>query len=97
MQQNNLIERTKAVNEENYFELINNINLASSINNYEKLDNLLWLIGKLSKVSYSILMNKAKYLKLIESEEIKIELQKPENKMSSAKNEVFRNYIKKTL
>ena len=42
-------------------------------------------------------MNKAKYLKLIESDEIKIELQKPENKMSSAKNEVFRNYIKKTL
>ena len=52
LQQNNLIERTKAVNEENYFELINNINLVSSINNYEKLDNLLWLIGKLSKVSY---------------------------------------------
>jgi hypothetical protein len=94
LQNSNIIEHTKKVNEKNYFELINHLNAVSNINNYEKLDNLLWLIGKLSKGSFAILMNMDKYLELIERKEIKTKLLKSENKKSSAKDEIIRSYIK---
>ncbi|WP_417873978.1 hypothetical protein [Xanthomarina gelatinilytica] len=39
-------------------------------------------------------MNKEKYLRLIETKEIKSALKKPDNKKSSSKDEVMRSYIK---
>tara|TARA_R110000868_G_scaffold136272_1_gene349172 strand:- start:1705 stop:2508 length:804 start_codon:yes stop_codon:yes gene_type:complete len=95
LQNNNTIVNKAKVNERNYFELINQLNIESKINNYEKLDNLLWLIGKLSKGSFAILMDMNKYLELIDSKEIKTELIKTGNKKSSAKDEIIRDYIKK--
>jgi len=94
LQKSNLIVNNETLNEQNYFELINHLNENSNIKNYEQLDNLLWLIGKLSKGSFAILMDMNKYLELINTKEIKNELLKPINNKSSAKDEIIRNYIK---
>jgi hypothetical protein len=94
LQNSNLILNTEPVKEQNYFQCVKELNSVTSINNYEKLDNLLWLIGKLSNGSFAILMDMNKYFELINTEEIKVELLKPENKKSSAKDEIIRAYIK---
>ncbi|MEB8328323.1 hypothetical protein OO009_03070 [Flavobacteriaceae bacterium KMM 6897] len=52
---------SSSINEINYFTKIISLKYSSNIHSFEKLDNLLWLIGKISKGSFSILMNKEKY------------------------------------
>jgi len=94
LKKNNLIISKTTIKEKNYFAYMKQLNSDTNINSYEKLDNLLWLIGKLSKGSFGILMDKEKYLRLIENNEIKADLKKPENKKSSAKDEIIRSYIK---
>jgi hypothetical protein len=94
LQNSNIIEDSKTVNEYNYFEYVKNFNVISNINNYEKLDNLLWLMGKISKGSFTILMDINKYLELINIKEVRLELLKHVNKKSSEKDEIIRNYIK---
>ncbi len=91
---NGLFADNYVVNEENYFTTIKEVNRISGINNYEKLDNLLWLIGKLHKGSFAILMDMNKYLKLIDSKEIKAQLAHSINKKSHKKDEIIRSYIK---
>lgn len=49
----------------NYFECLINLSKISGINNFEQLDNLLWLYGKLKGGSFSLILNKDKYLKLV--------------------------------
>ena len=78
----------------NYFGQMKQLNSDTNINSFENLDNLLWLVGKLSKGSFGILMNKEKYLSLISSKGINSELKNQENKKSLAKNEIIRDYIK---
>lgn len=56
-----LLTNGKTLNEDNYFKSINELNKASGINNYEKLDNLIWLLGKIKSGSFSILMDMNKY------------------------------------
>ena len=95
LKKNGLLTTKIAIKEENYFTYLNRLNSGSNINNYEKLDNLLWLIGKLSKGSFGILMDKEKYLKLVNTSDIKDDFKKEANKKSSSKDEVIRGYIKK--
>lgn len=52
---------SKALTEDNYFELMISLNQSSTIKHFEKLDNLLWLLGKIKEGSFSILMDKSKY------------------------------------
>lgn len=67
LQNGNYINNNNSINEHNFYSLIKELNINSNINNYEKLDNLLWLIGKLSKGSFAILMTKQKYESLIKT------------------------------
>lgn len=52
---------SKALTDDNYFELMIALNQSSTIKDFEKLDNLLWLLGKIKEGSFSILMDKSKY------------------------------------
>ena len=60
LKKNNYID-TKALTDDNYFELMIALNQPSTINDFEKLVNLLWLLGKIKEGSFSILMDKPKY------------------------------------
>jgi len=58
---------------------------------FEKLDNLLWLTGKLLRGSFSILMNKEKYEKLT------ADLNFPKKCKSKEVDNLIRDYIKKNF
>ena len=62
-----LLNNGKAINETNYFVAIKELNKTSGINNYEKLDNLMWLLGKIKSGSFSILMDIEKYRTITEN------------------------------
>lgn len=49
----------------NFFKEIKKLNENSGILDYDKLDNLLWLIGKMTEGSFSLILSKDKYLELI--------------------------------
>lgn len=89
LKKNGLIETKIAINEDNYFDYIKQLNSVTNINDYEKLDNLLWLIGKLSKGSFSILMNKSKYESLIKDLSVQLK-----NVKSKQKDNLIRQHIK---
>jgi hypothetical protein len=48
-----------------YFKNIIDLNESSNIKNYDKLDNFLWLIGKVKNGNYSLIVNKKDYKKMI--------------------------------
>lgn len=87
------------INEENYFTSLKHLNNISDINDFEKLDNLLWLLGKLKKGSFSIIMDIDKYLEITSIEEIKcqFDLVNSSNKKNKSvlKDGIIRNYIGK--
>ena len=89
LKKNGLIRTQKAINEENYFACIKQLNLDTKINNYEKLDNLLWLIGKLSKGSFAILMTKETYENIVT-----VLSKKLTNTNSQQKDDIIRKHIK---
>ncbi|WP_339895396.1 hypothetical protein [uncultured Algibacter sp.] len=89
LKKNRLITTKITINEENYFGYLKQLNLDTNINNYEKLDNLLWLLGKLSKGSFAILMNKDKYESLIKNLSVKLKSVK-----SKQKDNLIRKHIK---
>ena len=89
LKKNSFIRTEIAINEDNYFDYIKHLNSVTNINDYEKLDNLLWLIGKLSKGSFSILMNKSKYESLIKDLSVKLKSVK-----SKQKDNLIRQHIK---
>jgi len=99
LQKNNILAGFDNINETNYFECINKLNSKSEIENYEKLDNLLWLIGKLQKGSFSLLVNKEQYLQIINLSDIKNNLSgiKSEEKDLIIREEVRNNYFKTNL
>ena len=63
---------------ENYFEKISKLNGISEINDFDKLDNLLWLMGKIKRGSFSLILNKNKYLELVNPIEFEEELKSKE-------------------
>ena len=89
LKKNSFIRTKIAINEDSYFDYIKHLNSVTNINDYEKLDNLLWLIGKLSKGSFSILMNKSKYESLIKDLSVKLKSVK-----SKQKDNLIRQHIK---
>lgn len=54
------------VNIVDYFTKINELNKNSTIEDYNKLDNLLWLIGKIDKGSFSSILGRKDYELLVE-------------------------------
>jgi len=44
-----------------FLESINELNTKSGINNYEKLDNFLWLLGKVNEKSFSLILDEKEY------------------------------------
>lgn len=83
-----LLTNGKKINEDNYFSAIKELNTTSGINNYEKLDNLMWLVGKIRSGSFSILMDINKYKTITENINF-------HNKDTSIqKDERIRDYIK---
>lgn len=54
-----------------YFDNLRQLNCVTTINDFNKLDNLLWLIGKLTEGSLSLILNKQCYLKLMGKIKIK--------------------------
>ncbi len=89
LKKNSLITTINKINEDNYFNCLKQLNIATNINNYEKLDNLLWLLGKLSKGSFAVLMTKKKYENLVE--DLSAQLKNIESKQ---KDNLIRQHIK---
>jgi hypothetical protein len=85
---------SKALTDDNYFELMISLNKSSIINNFEKLDNLLWLLGKIKEGSFSILMDKSKYETIAKQVDFSKAVRK-KNKLASsqAKDNVIREHI----
>ena len=50
-----------------YFNKIKNLNEITGINDYDVLDNFLWLYGKLTQGSFSLILKKENYLELVNS------------------------------
>lgn len=89
LKKNSLITTKTTINEDNYFDYIKHLNSVTNINDYEKLDNLLWLLGKLSKGSFAILMTKEKYESLV------VDLNEQLNYVESKqKDNLIRQHIK---
>ena len=72
----------------NYFELMIALNKSSSINDFEKLDNLLWLLGKIKEGSFSILMDKSKYETIVKQVDFSKAVK------SQDKDRAIREYVK---
>lgn len=87
LQKNNYIP-VKSLNQYNYFDLMIKLNKSSGINDFEKLDNLLWLLGKITEGSFSILMDKSKYEAIVGQLKFNKET-------SQQKDNAIREYIKK--
>ncbi|KAB1155308.1 hypothetical protein F7018_12605 [Tenacibaculum aiptasiae] len=87
----------KRMKQNNYFENIIQLNEATNICDFEKLDNLLWLLGKLKKGSFSILMDIDKYQKITSIEKIQSQFNSIKNgnskNKSRLKDNVIRDYI----
>ena len=62
---NNLVQSDEAITTDNYFYKIILLKNAYKIETFEKLDNLLWLIGKVKNESFSFLFDIKKYKELI--------------------------------
>ena len=79
---------SKALTDDNYFELMLALNQSSTIKDFEKLDNLLWLLGKIKEGSFSILMDKSKYETIVKQVDFSKALK------SQDKDKAIRDYIK---
>lgn len=66
----NVIPMSKPKSIDSYFAYISDFNKKSNINSYNKLDNLCWFYGKVSEGSFSLLITKEKYIKLISYSDI---------------------------
>lgn len=73
-----------------YFHALKILNQKSGINNFNELDNFLWLYGKLSKGSFSLILNKNDYLSLVK------DIKFTKDKSSDIDNEI-REYIKENI
>lgn len=74
-----------------YFENIKEFKKISKIDTYDKLDNLLWLIGKITNGSLSLILNKKRYLKLVSKLKI------PDDKKDEDPNDLVKEHIRKNI
>lgn len=84
---NNDYITSQALTDDNYFELMIALNQTSSIKDFEKLDNLLWLLGKIKEGSFSILMDKSKYETIVKQVDFSKSVK------SQEKDKAIRRYI----
>jgi len=73
-----------------YFQDIIKFNKESQINDFNKLDNMCWLFGKIKRGSFSLIIDKIKYLELIEPIDLK-------NKKSDKIDEAIKEHIAKKM
>lgn len=93
LKNNNYIS-SKALTDDNYFELMIALYKSSNIKDFEKLDNLLWLLGKIKEGSFSILMDKSKYKTIVKQVDFsKAVRKKDKSATSKAKDNVIREHI----
>ena len=78
---------SKALTDDNYFELMITLNQTSTIKDFEKLDNLLCLLGKIKEGSFSILMDKSKYETIVKQVDFSKAVK------SQEKDKAIRKYI----
>lgn len=93
---NNNYITSKALTDDNYFELMIALNQSSNIKNFEKLDNLLWLLGKIKEGSFSILMDKSKYETIVKQVDFSKAV-KSKEKDKAIRNFIQDNYKKSNL
>lgn len=74
-----------------YISDMKQLNVKSGICDYNRLDNLLWLIGKINRGNYSLLLPKDKYLNLVTK--FKIDRETKSNKI----DEKIFNHIKDNI
>ena len=74
-----------------YFENLKHLNSITATNDFNKLDNLLWLFGKLTEGSLSLIINKQNYLQLVDKINIK------KGTESKLVDTIIRKYIKENI
>jgi len=74
-----------------FFKRISELNERSNIKDYDKLDNLLWLYGKIKEGSFSLILSKQVYLRLIPNIDFN------GVKKSREKDDRIREYIKRNI
>lgn len=73
-----------------YFDALKELNKKSEINNFNELDNFLWLYGKLIEGSFSLILDKNGYLSLVKNIKFK------KSKSTDIDDEI-REYIKENI
>lgn len=63
----------------------------SNISNYNKLDNLLWLIGKINRGNYSLILDKEKYINLVSK------IKGIKNQKSEDVDKIIKKYITENI
>lgn len=74
-----------------FFKLMSKMNSTQEINNFEKLDNLLWLYGKITEGSFSLILKKRSYRGLVRIARLRRETN------SQKFNKRIKRYIKRNL
>lgn len=87
---------SKSLADDNYFELMIALNQSSTIKDFEKLDNLLWLLGKIKEGSFSILMDKSKYETIVKQVDFSTTV-KSQEKDKAIRKYIQDNYITSNL
>lgn len=85
------------INENSFFDKMYKFNKYSEINDFDALDNLLWLFGKISNSSYYLILGKEKYLMLINKAGVnKIKNGEQDQNVTSQIRKFIKNNIHKT-
>lgn len=73
-----------------YFACLSQLNSCSGIYDFDKLDNLLWLLGKFTEGSFSIVLDKKTYIDLTKGANVK---DKIKSKNKQKKDEIKKDKI----
>jgi len=65
-----LLQKKISPDSKRYFEYLYDFNYKSKINDFNKLDNLCWLYGKVKKGSFSLILEKEKYQILVNKAQV---------------------------
>ena len=83
-----------SINESNYFEKIIHLKKKYEIDSFNKLDNCLWLLGKIGKGSISSLLTKKEYEDLLKVIEVKFDDKGTKTRDEYIKEKIFNNLDK---
>jgi len=74
-----------------FIAMINSLNRVSGVNNFNKLDNLLWLVGKIIRGNFSLILDEETYLKIVD------QINFNSKTKSLEKDRIIKNYIFENL